>query len=60
MLGDEDENPVDQQSLVYAYDALARLRQAQYYSGVGVLGSPFRQYNYAFDGSGNRTQRMGQ
>ncbi len=47
----------DTQTLRYTYDALARLREARYFTGVDTAATPSRLYSYAFDRSGNRTQQ---
>jgi RHS repeat-associated protein len=47
----------DSQSLRYEYDALSRLRLADYYAGLLFAGTPTRRYLYTFDRSGNRTQQ---
>jgi RHS repeat-associated protein len=39
----------------YAYDALLRVTQARYFDGQSSLGTPTRQYNFAYDKSSNRT-----
>ncbi len=48
----------DAQTIQYQYDALARLNQARYGAGVNTLGTPFKEYDYAYDVSGNRTQQV--
>ena len=48
----------DEQTIRYVYDAIARLLSAEYHSGFNnPTGTLTRQYNYAYDLSGNRTQK---
>jgi RHS repeat-associated protein len=44
-----------EQSIVYGYDALSRLREATYYPNLTASGTPSREYAYDFDLAGNRT-----
>jgi RHS repeat-associated protein len=48
----------DEQTIVYAYDGLARVSTATYYAGATTGGSPTRTYNHAFDIASNRTQQV--
>jgi hypothetical protein len=46
------------QTILYNYDALARLQTADYYTGTLVDGTPQRQYAYNYDRASNRTRRQ--
>ena len=48
----------DAQTIQYQYDALSRLNQARYGTGVNTLGTPFKEYDYTYDVAGNRTQQV--
>jgi RHS repeat-associated protein len=48
----------DIQTILYGYDALARLQTADYYTGTLVDGTPQRQYAYNYDRASNRTRRQ--
>jgi len=48
----------DLHTIRYGYDKLARLRSADYADNDSPAATPFRQYAYAFDVAGNRTQQV--
>jgi RHS repeat-associated protein len=48
----------DLHTIVYSYDGLSRLIDADYCPGGNINGTPFRAYDYAYDPAGNRTQKI--
>jgi YD repeat-containing protein len=42
----------------YTYDGLSCLIAADYFTGQNVDGDPFREYDFAYDLSGNRSQQV--
>jgi RHS repeat-associated protein len=46
------------QTILYGYDALARLQTADYFAGLDVTATPTRSYAYNYDRASNRTRRQ--